>query len=391
MGDFRGMTAALFRDPAEPDSARDPTLQRGLDFLHAGRLAEAEFSLTAALAKDPAGFESLHFLAVLRLQQGRPREALDLVNRALRQRRRAPEALALQAELRTQIEGEDNEGAPGGRSGKPYWNGGRVAGTLLVSAQQSLGEQILYASMLPDVAVHADRVVVEVEPRLVELFARSFPAMRIVPTGGGQAAGESVVQAPMSSLPGRLRPSLDAFPRCEQGFLTADKARAAALRQRLAGDGRLVVGLSWKSRNTAKTAKARSARLRDFAAVLQKPNCRFIDLQHGDTRAECAAVAREMGVHVEQLGDVDNRCDIDGLAALMTACDIVVSVSNATAHLAGALGRPAWVFVPQGPARPWYWFEQGDDSPWYPHLRVRRQADGQSWTDLIAASAEDIW
>ena len=204
MGDFRGMTAALFRDPAEPDSARDPTLQRGLDFLHAGRLAEAEFSLTAALAKDPAGFESLHFLAVLRLQQGRPREALDLVNRALRQRRRAPEALALQAELRKQIEGEDNEGAPGGRSGKPYWNGGRVAGTLLVSAQQSLGEQILYASMLPDVAVHAERVVVEVEPRLVELFARSFPAMRIVPTGGGQAAGESVVQAPMSSLPKRF-------------------------------------------------------------------------------------------------------------------------------------------------------------------------------------------
>jgi hypothetical protein len=385
------MTAALFRDPAQPDPARDPTLQRGLDFLHAGRLAEAEYSLTVALAKDPAGFEPLHFLAMLRLQQGRHREALDLVNRALRQRWGASEALALQDELRTQIARHDNESAPSGRSDKPCWNGDHVAGTLLVSGQQSLGEQILYASMLPDLSAHAERVVVEVEPRLVELFARSFPAMRIVPTGSAEAASESAAQTPMSRLPRRLRPSLDAFPRREQGFLTADKARAAALRQRLAGDGRLVVGLSWKSRNTAKKAKARSARLRDFAAVLQKPNCRFIDLQHGDTRAECAAVAREMGVHVEQLGDVDNRCDIDGLAALMTACDIVVSVSNATAHLAGALGRPAWVFVPHGPARPWYWFEQGDDSPWYPHLRVRRQANGQSWTDLIAASAEEIW
>src|SRR4051812_18837118 len=385
------MTAALFRDPAQPDSVRDPALQRGLDFLHAGRLAEAEFSLTAALAKEPAAFEPLHFLALLRLQQGRQREALDLVNRALRQRLRAPEALALQDQLRTQIEREDNEGAPASRTGKPGWNGDHVAGTLLVSGQQSLGEQILYASMLPDIAAHAERVVVEVEPRLVELFARSFPAMRIVATGSAQVAGESVVQAPMSSFPRRLRPSLEAFPRRDQGFLTADKARAAALRQRLAGDGRLVVGLSWKSRNTAKTAKARSARLCVFAAVLQKPNYRFIDLQHGATRAECAAVAREMGVHVEQLGDVDNRRDIDGLAALMTACDIVVSVSNATAHLAGALGRPAWVFVPHGQARPWYWFDQGDDSPWYPHLRVRRQADGQSWTDLIAASAEEIW
>jgi hypothetical protein len=385
------MTAALSRDPAQPDSVRDATLQCGLDFLHAGRLAEAEFSLTAALAKDPAGFEPLHFLGVLRLQQGRQREALDLVNRALRQRGGAPEALALQDQLRRQIAREDNESAPGGHSAKPCWKGDHIPGTLLVSGQQSLGEQILYASMLPDLAAHAERVVVEVEPRLVELFARSFPAMRIVPTGSAEAAGEPAAQAPMSSLPRRLRRSLDAFPRRDQGFLTADKARAAALRQRLAGDGRLVVGLSWKSRNTAKTAKARSARLRDFAAVLQKPNCRFIDLQHGDTRAECAAVAREMGVHVEQLGDVDNRCDVDGLAALMTACDIVVSVSNAAAHLAGALGRPAWVFVPHGQARPWYWFDQGDHSPWYPHLRVRRQANGQSWTDLIAASAEEIW
>jgi ADP-heptose:LPS heptosyltransferase len=131
--------------------------------------------------------------------------------------------------------------------------------------------------------------------------------------------------------------------------------------------------------------------LLDFASVLRGPNCHFIDLQCGDTRAECAAVAREMGVHVEQHGDVDNGRDIDGLAALMTACDIVVTVSNTTAHLAGALGRPTWVFVPHGPARPWYWFEDGDDSPWYPHLRIRRQASEQSWTDLIASNADEIW
>src|SRR4051794_8670869 len=224
------MTAALFRDPAQPDSVRDPSLQRGLDFLHAGRLAEAEFSLTAALAKEPAAFEPLHFLALLRLQQGRQREALDLVNRALRQRPRAPEALALQDELRTQIQGEYNEGAPAFRPGKPGWNGDHVAGTLLVSGQQSLGEHFLYASMLPDLAAHAERVVVEVEARLVELFARSFPAMRIVPTGSAQAAGESVVQAPMSGLPRRARAGPEALPPPGQGFFAGHKKPAAGRR-----------------------------------------------------------------------------------------------------------------------------------------------------------------
>jgi hypothetical protein len=386
------MIAAPYRDSTELDRVRDTTLQRGLDFLHAGRLAEAEFSLTAALAKDPTGFEPLHFLAVLRSHQGRQREALDLVNRALRQRQRSPEALALQDELRSQIERE-HEITPSAHceTGKLRWDGQYVAGTLRVSSGQGLGEQILYASMLPDLARQASRIVVEVEPRLVDLFARSFPAMDVRPSGAQSDSGERDANVPMAGLARHLRSSHAAFPRREQGFLIPDKTRAAALRQRVAGEGRVVVGLSWKSRNNTACAKAKSARLIDFAAVLKTPNCRFIDLQHGDTRAECAAIAQELGVHVERLGDVDNRRDIDGLAALVTACDIVVSVSNATAHLAGALGRPTWAFVPHGRARPWYWFEEGDDSLWYPHLRVRRQADGQSWADLIASSAEEIW
>jgi hypothetical protein len=381
------MTAAQFRDPAQP-VVRDPILQRGLDLLHRGRLAEAEFSLTAALAKDPAGFEPLHFLAVLRVQQGRQREALDLVNRALRQRSRSPEALALQGDLRSRIEREQDQPALSGLSGRPRWSGDYVAGTLLVSGQQGLGEQILYASMVPDLTTHADRVAVEIDQRLVGLFARSFPGMRVVPIG---SAGDSDVQAPMPSLARRLRRSWDAFPRRTQGFLVPDKARANGLRERLAGDGRLVVGLSWKSRKNSKFAIAKSACLLDFASVLRMPNCRFIDLQYGDTRAERETVAREMGVHVEQLGDVDNSQDIDGLAALMTACDIVVTVSNAAAHLAGAIGRPTWAFVPHGQACPWYWFADVDDSPWYPHLRVKRQASGQCWADLIASSSHEIW
>ena len=106
--------------------------------------------------------------------------------------------------------------------------------------------------------------------------------------------------------------------------------------------------------------------------------------------ADREAVEREFGVHVEHLDDIDNTRDIDGLAALMAACDAVVTVSNTTAHLAGALGRPTLVFVPYGHARLWYWFKDRDDSPWYPRLHVKRQQSGQSWADLIAASSDEI-
>jgi hypothetical protein len=392
------MTAAQLRGPAQPAPDRDQTLQRGLDLLRQGRLDEAEFPLTAALAKNPIGFEVLHFLAMLRQQQGRQREALDLINRALRHGGRCAEVLALQALLRSQLErdqeplGRESLAKPIGTrvNSPPRWNGEYVAGTLLVPGCQGLGEQILFASMVPDLTSCADRVVLEIEPRLIDLFARSFPHMRVVPIGSGVYVAEATAQAPIASLTRQLRPNRDAFPRRTQGFLSPDRARTTALRDRLAGDGRVVVGLSWKSKSS-KFAKAKSTRLLDFASVLRLPNCRFVDLQYGDTRAEREVVANELGVHVEQLGDVDNNHDIDGLAALMAACDIVVSVSNTTAHLAGAVGRPTWVFAPHGQARPWYWFDEGSDSPWYPYLYVKRQASGQSWADLIASTAAEIW
>jgi ADP-heptose:LPS heptosyltransferase len=90
------------------------------------------------------------------------------------------------------------------------------------------------------------------------------------------------------------------------------------------------------------------------------------------------------------LPDIDNTNDIDALAALMTACDAVLSVSNTTAHLAGALGKPTWVLVPLGHAKIWYWFRDDADSPWYPRVRVRRQRLGQTWRELFAGAAIEV-
>jgi tetratricopeptide (TPR) repeat protein len=383
------MTAAPFRAPAQSALHRESVLQRRIEFLRASRLEEAEFALTAAHAQNPAGFDALHLLAILRLQQGRQAEALDLVKRALQLRPQSSRALGLQSRLLS-----DLHNAPARRpldcGPCPRWDGAQVAGTLWVTAQQGLGEQVLHASMVPDLALCADKVVVEAEPRLLELFARSFPDVGVVPIGSARP-DEAVAQVPMSGLARQLRPSWDAFPRRPQGFLVPDQARACNFRERLTGDGRVVIGLAWRSRRSTKTASTDSACLLDFESVLRLPKCRFIDLQHGDTRAERAVVERELGVQVEHLDGLDTTHDIDGLAALMAACDIVVTVSNTAAHLAGAIGRPTWVFLPRAPTQPWYWFDGRRDSPWYPHVRVERQASGQSWADLISSSADEIW
>ena len=243
--------------------------------------------------------------------------------------------------------------------------------------------------MVPELAGRAGSVLLQVEPRLVGLFARSFPAARVVGLDHTLHAEPVDAQVPFGSLGMYFRTGWDAFPRRERGYLQADAARTAQLRERLKQDDRAAVGLSWVSHNP-RSGKSKSARLSDFASILGLANCRFVDLQYGDTRAERQTVERELGVQVERLEDVDNTNDIDGLAALIAACDVVVSVSNTTAHLAGALGTPTWTLVPHGHARFWYWFKEGDMSPWYPRVRVRRQANDQPWRDLVDTCVDEI-
>lgn len=272
---------------------------------------------------------------------------------------------------------------------QPRWNGGRLDGALLVWGEQGLGDEILHASMLPDLIARIPSLVLEVEPRLVALFARSFPGVKVIALQPELYAGPVDAQEPLGGLGRFLRTRWEDFPRRDCGYLIADPERARALRQRLADDGRAIIGLSWISKAPV-GGESKSARLDDFTPLLRLSASRFIDLQYGDTNDERAALARDSGITVERLADIDNTNDLDGLAALMSACDAVVTVSNTTAHLAGALGRPTWVMVPHGHARIWYWFHDRDVSPWYPRVRVRQQQSAQSWTDVVASVAQEV-
>jgi hypothetical protein len=243
--------------------------------------------------------------------------------------------------------------------------------------------------MLPQVIERTPSIVFEVEPRLVRLFARSFPAASVIGLRPEPYEGPVAAQVALASLGGHLRRGFEAFVHRENGYLVADAARAGELRSRLSREGCAVVGLSWISKAPF-GGRSKSARLADFGPLLRMPGLRFVDLQYGDTSAERAAIERDLGVRVERLPDIDTMNDIDGLAALIAACDAVATVSNTTAHLAGALGQRTWVMVPHGHARIWYWFRDKPESPWYPHVRVRHQQRGQPWSDLAAGVAEDL-
>lgn len=273
----------------------------------------------------------------------------------------------------------------------PSWKGNALKedSTLWVWSEQGLGDQILHAGMVDELRTLSPWTVLEVEPRLVDLFARSFPGIGVVPFNAQSVQRGVEAQTAIGNLGRYLRPGWQSFPKRDRGYLAADASRTAGLRSRLAGDQHKIIGLSWRS-VSPQFGRHKSAKLIDFLQILRAPGVRFVDLQYGDTAEERDAISREAGIEIVRLKDVDNTNDIDGLAALVSACDAVVTVSNTTAHLAGALGVPTWVFVPYGFAHLWYWFAGKDLSPWYPRVTVRCQDEKQSWADVISASAPEI-
>ena len=271
---------------------------------------------------------------------------------------------------------------------QPLWDGGKVKGSLLVWGEQGIGDQIHHLGMVDGLAGLASPVTVAVNERLLPLVSRSFPAMRVIPLNAA-VRENCAMQTPAGSLGRHLRRSAEDFPVTRKAYLQADPARVATLKKTIAARGRLVCGLSWRSA-APKVGAAKSIALRDLAPLLELDDLQFVDLQYGDTAAERQAVQAATGVEVRHIDAIDNRQDLDGLAALISACDVVVTISNTTAHLAGALGIPTLLMLPSGVARHWYWHEGRADSPWYPAMKIFRQRAVGDWGGVFAEVREAL-
>ncbi len=268
------------------------------------------------------------------------------------------------------------------------WQPGQRSESLLVIAEQGLGDQIFFASMLDELAADAPGATVCVDSRLVPLLQRSFTSLRFIDATQINPHDYDA-QIQLGSLGLHYRASAEALANVRSPFLAADKERSAELRRRMRGDrgnGRLVCGLSWISKNADHGAD-KSLTLEDLLPVLGMQHIDFIDLQYGDTRAERAQCRERHGIDIGKLDDINCSDDIDGLAALIDACDLVLTVSNTTAHLAAALGKPTIVMLPDTPAQFWYWHRHVLTTPWYPSARLFRKSDTGSWDQVIDAVA----
>jgi tetratricopeptide (TPR) repeat protein len=288
----------------------------------------------------------------------------------------------------------------------PMWNGEDLAGKrLLVVAEQGLGDEFMFANILPDLqdAVGENgKLEVAVDPRLIPLFQRSFPkaevgryddrtlvdkdgnkSLRFVPFSIDK--GEPDFWTPMGSPLKVFRRSLCDFPK--QAFLKPDDARAAEFRATLDSFGpQPKIGICWRSMMLgAKRAKYYSA-LDAWGPILKVPGVTFVNLQYGECADELARASAMHGVEIRAIDGLDLKNDIDGAAALSSVVDLVISAPTAAAATAASVGTDVW-FLTAGRT----WPQLGtEEYPWYPRTKVFSPEKFADWDKLIPQVGEAL-
>ncbi len=370
-----------------------------------GRTDDAIRDFRNILAKWPDEVRALHSLAVTLKDRGEPEQAVILYRQALALK---PDDAELRWNLCMALL-QSGRLEEGWALFSCRWQTRHFAGTaryesllgwdgdprslagkrVLVWGEQGIGDELCFASAFGEILPFTSNVVLECAPKLLALFQRSFPNLEVrARDGASVAAPDFDMQIPAGDLFRFFRGHIDSFPG-HASYLSCDISASARWADWLAGLGPgRKIGVSWKTTlMTRKRMKYHFHDLSDWMPILQQRNCVFINLQPGISETELNDLSKRLGIRLHQPPGLDLFNDLDGVASLLGALDLVLSSGNAVAFLAGALGRTVWMFhVSHG-----HWDCLGTQGyPWIPSVRLFSKQVDEGWWPAIEAVALEL-
>jgi tetratricopeptide (TPR) repeat protein len=335
----------------------------GTTLHHSGSFADAMVALRHAIALAPQHANAHSGLGILLLMRGDLGEGWDEYEWRLRSSERK-----------------------GPRFPEIPWQGESLAGAhIYVQAEQGFGDTLQFARYLPRLAARARAVTVRVHQQLVSLLRGSLPGITVLGDRGDPAPYQC--DCVLMSLPRLFRTRLETIP-AQTPYLKVPGEPAQRWRRRLAAMNGVKVGLVWAGNPEHANDFRRSVDLKALAPVLSVRGASFVSLQVGPRAADIKKLSatRKRGTAIEDLSPAFT--DFVETAAAVEALDLVITVDTAMAHLAGGLGKPVWVLLPQ--VTDWRWLLGREDCLWYPTMRLFRQGSGEGWSEVIARLAAEL-
>jgi tetratricopeptide (TPR) repeat protein len=366
---------------------------RGVALIKLGRYAEAVAANERAIAAAPQHVGAWLNRGMALMQLRRIEEALASYSKVLALRKDHADAhfnvaLALLSRgdyARGFAEYEwrwRRTGMPPQKSrSRPLWLGEYPlrGKTILLHAEQGLGDTIQFARYVPLVAAQGAKVVLEVQPELKALVARLDGVAAAV--ARGDALPPFDLHCPLGSLPLAMKTALATVPALIP-YLSADEAYLKKWSARLDDLPRPRIAIAWSGNPAHENDRNRSIALASLAPLFNaagegRAGPSFVSVQRELRDGDQAQLAAEP--RVRNIGE--ELADFSDTAAVLALCDLVISVDTAPAHLAGALGCPFWALIPFAPD--WRWTLDGETTPWYPNARLFRQSAAGDWNDAI--------
>jgi hypothetical protein len=259
--------------------------------------------------------------------------------------------------------------------GAPQWQGEPFAGRrLLLFAEQGIGDALQFIRYLPMVAARGGDILLSVQDALAPLLSQ-LEAVTVIPRSAPLPPFD--LQLALMDLPHLFGTTLDSIP-AEIPYLRADPDKVECWQRRFGEIAALKVGIVWAGSAIHKGDRYRSLPAEAVLPRLKMPGVQLYSLQKEPRAADLPVIAA-LGADVIDLAPALG--DFADTAAALTALDLVISVDTSIVHLAGAMGRPAWVLLPY--AQDWRWLRERNDSPWYPSLRLFRQQKPQAWDGVL--------
>jgi tetratricopeptide (TPR) repeat protein len=364
-----------------------------------GEAAEAEACCREAIRLMPACFAAHHTLAAILHTRGRRSEAMVCLDESVRHKPDHAESHLYRA-MGWLLEGDFERGwreyewrqrcrnfaIPALTVEVPVWDGTAMPGkTLLIRAEQGLGDAVEFVRYTRQVKERVARVVVECPRELARLFATCPDIDEIAVRGQPSPACDA--QVFMLSLPGLAGTTLSNIP-AEVPYLHADPALVERWRGELSQHAKFKVGIVWQGKSSDSHDRWRAIPLARFAPLAQIEGVQLFSLQKGGGVEQLEAADAPKGII-----DLGPRLDVTSgpfmdTAAVMRNMDLVITSDTAAAHLAGALGVPVWIVLQLVPH--WPWLMHREDSPWYPTARLFRQREFGNWEDVFERIASEL-
>jgi len=259
------------------------------------------------------------------------------------------------------------------------WDGSKCK-QLLVFSEQGIGDIIFYASILEIAKNIVDSITVSVDVRLLPILSRSFPDILFIDNSAPLDSSFYDAQIPFGSLPVVMNMNPNMVGR-RTPYLIDNDALTTIINPPPCSKKQLKCGVAWKSSNE-NLGKDKSVLLSDLNDIFQVDGYEFINLQYGNTQEEIKDLEKNYGAKLTAIDGIDLFNNIDGLLSIIQTCDLIVTTSNVTAHLAGALGKSTFLLVPYSAGRIWYWHEEVISS-WYPSISLYSQDHNFQWGGAV--------